>query len=75
MSFLPVIVPILIVSQRESNYDNFVEYCKARRKGFEGLQKYDQPLIEVSKVPTVLNHLNPTSRPVTTSTKSPAKCA
>ena len=60
--------------QRESNYDNLVEYCKARRKGFESLQKYDQPLVEVSKVPAVQNHLNPTSRPATTSTKSPAKC-
>lgn len=61
-------------SQREAEYENLVEYCKGRRKGFEGLKDYDQPLIEVSKVPAVLNRLNPTSRPMTESTKSPAKC-
>jgi len=62
------------IAQREGNYENFVEYCKARRKGFEGLEDYAQPLIEVSRVHTVTNHLNPTSRPSTASKKDPAKC-
>lgn len=60
--------------QREANYENLVEYCKARRKGFEGLKDYTQPLIEVSKVPGVMNHLTPGSQSMTTSSKAPAKC-
>lgn len=61
-------------AQREASYENLVEYCRARRKGFEGLEDYTQPLIEVSYVPVVANHLNPTSRPVAESKKNPAKC-
>ncbi|KIJ70179.1 hypothetical protein HYDPIDRAFT_78543 [Hydnomerulius pinastri MD-312] len=58
-------------SPREAEYANLVEYCKARRKGFDGLQDYTQPLIEVSKVAGVTNHLNPIFRPLT----GPAKAA
>ncbi|KIJ56735.1 hypothetical protein M422DRAFT_57385 [Sphaerobolus stellatus SS14] len=60
-------------SPREASYDNLVEYCKARRKGFEGLEDYSQPLVEVSRVPAVTNLLNPSSRPFTSSKKNPAK--
>lgn len=49
--------------QRESTYENHIEYCRARRKGFEGLQNDHQPLIEVSRIPALLNRLNPASRP------------
>ncbi|GJJ07506.1 hypothetical protein Clacol_001708 [Clathrus columnatus] len=49
-------------SSRESSYDNFFEYCKARRRGFEGLEDYSQPLIEVDRVPAITNLLNPTFR-------------
>ena len=51
-----------------------VEYCKEHRKGFEGLQNYEQPLIEVSKVSAAVNRLNPTARQLTASTKHSAKC-
>ncbi|KAF7966789.1 hypothetical protein HWV62_36991 [Athelia sp. TMB] len=61
-------------SDREFEYGSFLEYCKARRKGFEGLQKHDQPLLEVARVPTILNNLNPTSRPATLALKVPVKC-
>ncbi|KAH7887826.1 hypothetical protein F5I97DRAFT_1952052 [Phlebopus sp. FC_14] len=60
-------------SPREAGYANFVDYCKARRKGFEGLHDYDQPLIEVSKVAGVTSHLNPIIKPFTEHTKTAAK--
>ncbi|KAL0949733.1 hypothetical protein HGRIS_009773 [Hohenbuehelia grisea] len=60
-------------SAREAEYANFLEYCKARRKGFEGLQDENQPLIQVSKCQAFLNRLNPTSRNLTESTKASAK--
>ncbi|KAH9947264.1 hypothetical protein B0H21DRAFT_345297 [Amylocystis lapponica] len=60
-------------SVREAGYANFVEHCKARRKGFEGLKNYDQPMIEVSLVPSVVNNLNPTSAPSIPASKTPAK--
>ncbi|KAH7922454.1 hypothetical protein BV22DRAFT_656663 [Leucogyrophana mollusca] len=60
-------------SPREAEYANLVEYCKARRKGFEGLQDYNQPLIEVSKVAGVTNRLNPIFKPVPDSSKASAK--
>ncbi|GLB33718.1 putative PAZ domain containing protein [Lyophyllum shimeji] len=49
-------------SPREAGYDNILAYCAAR-KGFEKLQDENQPLIEVSTIPAVLNQLDPTSRP------------
>ncbi|KAG6837555.1 hypothetical protein H0H93_007736 [Arthromyces matolae] len=50
-------------SPREADFDNILESIIARRKGFKALQNNHQPLIEVSSIPTVLNVLNPTSRP------------
>ncbi|THH00410.1 hypothetical protein EW026_g2116 [Hermanssonia centrifuga] len=49
------------------------EYCKSRRKDFEGLNNDNQPLIEVSLVPPAVNALSPTSKPVAAHTKYPAK--
>ncbi|KAF9247216.1 hypothetical protein BU15DRAFT_39362 [Melanogaster broomeanus] len=60
-------------SPREAEYANLVEYCKARRKGFEGLLDYTQPLIEVSKAAIVGNHLNPSLGPVTEPVKVAVK--
>ncbi|KAI0069087.1 ribonuclease III [Artomyces pyxidatus] len=60
-------------SPREAAYGNFEEYCKARRNGFEGLKTYDQPMIEVERVPPVLNRLDPGSKPLPESLKAPAK--
>ena len=64
----------LIFSQREKDYENMLEYCKARRKGFTELQNVNQPLIQVDQVPSVVNSLNPSSRPPAETKRSPAKC-
>ncbi|KAG5638993.1 hypothetical protein H0H81_007901 [Sphagnurus paluster] len=50
-------------SPREAEYENLLALHKARRVEFEGLQDEHQPLIEVSPLPSVLNQLNPASRP------------
>lgn len=63
-----------LFTQRESNYPNLFEFCKAKRKGLETLTNFDQPIIEVSKVQPILNHLNPTSKPPSSTSKSPARC-
>ncbi|RDB22674.1 Dicer-like protein 1 [Hypsizygus marmoreus] len=60
-------------SPREADYDSLLAFCQARRKGFDGLKDYRQPLIEVSTTPAILNCLNPASRPVPVPTKSHAK--
>ncbi|KAJ8501426.1 hypothetical protein ONZ51_g579 [Trametes cubensis] len=60
-------------SPREAEYPNFLEYCKARRKDFEGLEDEKQPMIEVSAVPGVLNNLHPMSAPQTPPAKAPLK--
>jgi endoribonuclease Dicer len=65
---------LTFIMQREAEYGSLLGYCKARRKNFEGLQDYRQPIIEVSKVPYVLNRLNPTSRELTPSMEMPTKC-
>lgn len=62
-----------IDSPRESNYPNLFEFCKAKRKGLETLTNFNQPIIEVSKVQPILNHLNPTSKPPSSTSKSPAR--
>ncbi|KAF8138575.1 hypothetical protein EV363DRAFT_1394017 [Boletus edulis] len=59
--------------EREAGYANLVEYCKARRKCFEGLSDYSQPLIEVSGVTVSGNHLNPTTRVATEPVKAAVK--
>lgn len=52
-----------------------IEYCKARRKCFEGLSDYSQPLVEVSGVAVAGNHLNPTTRAAATEpVKAAVKC-
>jgi endoribonuclease Dicer len=63
-----------LFTQRESNYPNLFEFCKAKRKGLETLTNFDQPIIEVSKVQPILNHLNPTSKPPSSTSKSPTRC-
>lgn len=60
-------------SPREAGYSNFVEYCKARRKGFDGLRDYQQPMIEVAKIAGVSNHLNPVFQPLAVPTRAGAK--
>ncbi|KAI6047271.1 hypothetical protein EDC04DRAFT_2622522 [Pisolithus marmoratus] len=61
-------------SPREAGYGSFVEYCKARRKGFESLQDYQQPMIEVTKITSVSNHLNPVFKPLAEPARAVAKC-
>ncbi|KAF8897452.1 hypothetical protein BD779DRAFT_1608060 [Infundibulicybe gibba] len=56
-------------SVREASYENLLDFCKSKRKGFDGLRDCNQPIIEVSPLPTVINHLNPTAW----STGEPAK--
>ncbi|KAJ3502176.1 hypothetical protein NLJ89_g9005 [Agrocybe chaxingu] len=60
-------------SPREARYLSLFDFCKAKRKNLEELKNYSQAIIEVSKVSAVLNHLNPTAKPPSNSTKSPAK--
>jgi endoribonuclease Dicer len=47
---------------KDAKYENVFEWCKAKRKGFEGLVDYTQPLIEVSNLPAIINRLQPTAR-------------
>ncbi|KAJ3869715.1 hypothetical protein EV359DRAFT_69777 [Lentinula novae-zelandiae] len=49
-------------------YENLVEFCKAHRRGFEGLKDYTQPLLEVSLFPSFIDRLNPAAAPFTPST-------
>ncbi|PIL36734.1 Dicer [Ganoderma sinense ZZ0214-1] len=60
-------------SPREDGYDNFLEYCKARCKEFQGLEDVNQPMIEVNVVPGIVNNLHPTSAPPTPPAKLPLK--
>ncbi|KAI0939123.1 hypothetical protein AcV5_000626 [Taiwanofungus camphoratus] len=61
-------------SPREAGYDNLIEYCRARRKSFEGLKNYNQPIIQVSPAPAIVNNLNPTCKPsVSPPTQAPVK--
>ncbi|KAG1874526.1 hypothetical protein DFJ58DRAFT_315470 [Suillus subalutaceus] len=60
-------------SPREAEYANILEYCRARRKGFQGLQDNNQPLIEVSKATAVLNRLNPVHKPLIETNKTSPK--
>ncbi|KAJ4482678.1 hypothetical protein C8R41DRAFT_922061 [Lentinula lateritia] len=55
-------------------YENLVEFCKAHRRGFEGLKDYTQPLLEVSLFPSFIDRLNPAAAPFTPST-SQHKCS
>ncbi|KAF8192504.1 hypothetical protein BJ912DRAFT_263253 [Pholiota molesta] len=59
-------------SPREASYDNLFHFCKIKRRGLETLEDFTQPIIEVAKCHTIMNHLNPTSKPPSNN-KSPAK--
>ena len=61
--------------QREAEYPNFLEYCKARIKDFQGIEDEKQPMIEVKVIPAPVNNLHPTSGPPTASNRPPLKCA
>jgi hypothetical protein len=50
------------VEQRVDKFSTLVDFCKAKRKGFEGLVDYGQPLIEVSNLPSLINRLTPTAK-------------
>ncbi|KAI0829411.1 hypothetical protein BC628DRAFT_1360416 [Trametes gibbosa] len=60
-------------SPREADFPNFLEYCKARRKDFAGLEDEKQPMVEVVAVPAVINNLHPMSTPPTPPAKMPLK--
>ncbi|CDO74080.1 hypothetical protein BN946_scf185043.g130 [Trametes cinnabarina] len=60
-------------SAREADYSNFLEYCKARRKDFAGIEDEKQPMVEVAAVPAALNNLHPMSVPPTPPSKAPLK--
>ncbi|KAF9534830.1 hypothetical protein CPB83DRAFT_901776 [Crepidotus variabilis] len=60
-------------SVREINFDSLWDFCKSKRKGLETLKNNDQPIVEVAKIHAVLNHLNPTTKPPSGSSKFPAK--
>ncbi|GJE84689.1 ribonuclease III [Phanerochaete sordida] len=50
----------------------YLEYCKSRVKDFQGLKDHNQPLIEVSLAPPVVDTLAPASKAVPTA-KNPAR--
>ncbi|KAH9853812.1 ribonuclease III [Lenzites betulinus] len=60
-------------SPREAEFPNFLEYCKARRKDFAGLEDEKQPMVEVAAVPAVINNLHPMCTPQTPPAKVPLK--
>ncbi|RDX53098.1 hypothetical protein OH76DRAFT_1344263 [Lentinus brumalis] len=60
-------------SPREAEYPNFLEYCKARIKDFQGLDDEKQPMIEVKVIPAPVNNLHPTSGPPTPPGRAPLK--
>ncbi|PVF99771.1 hypothetical protein CPB86DRAFT_756304 [Serendipita vermifera] len=49
-------------------FNNLIDLCKAKRKGFEGVLDNDQPLIEVSSLPGLVNRLSPIARQNTDTT-------
>ncbi|RPD61964.1 hypothetical protein L226DRAFT_463450 [Lentinus tigrinus ALCF2SS1-7] len=60
-------------SPREAEYPNFLEYCKARIKDFQGLDDENQHMIEVKVIPAPVNNLHPTSGPPTPPGRPPLK--
>ena len=62
--------------KREAHHENLFDFCKSKRKGLDNLnlENFEQPIIEVSKLPGILNNLNPTSKLPCNPSKSPAKC-
>ncbi|KAJ7591157.1 hypothetical protein C8J56DRAFT_1003709 [Mycena floridula] len=49
-------------STREAEYENLLDYCKNRQKGFGGLQDYKQAIVKVVQLQTTVDPLNPASR-------------
>ncbi|KZO93295.1 ribonuclease III [Calocera viscosa TUFC12733] len=60
-------------SSREQAYASILDFCRAKRRGFEGVDDEAQPLLEVDKVLGPLNRLSPLCRLPTTARKLPAK--
>ncbi|KZT58796.1 ribonuclease III [Calocera cornea HHB12733] len=60
-------------SPREQEYASILDYCRAKRRGFEGVQDESQPLIEVDKVPEPLTRLSPHCRFHVNTKRIPAK--
>ncbi|KIM21363.1 hypothetical protein M408DRAFT_104950 [Serendipita vermifera MAFF 305830] len=59
------LTPLESLVRVDAKLSNLVDYCKAKRKGFEGLVDYGQPLIEVSNLPGLINRLSPTGKTFT----------
>ncbi|KAF9569018.1 ribonuclease III [Agrocybe pediades] len=63
-----------IDSPRETRYKNLFEFCKSKRKGLTTLTDLEQPIVEVTKIDPVMNHLTPSSKPpAAASPKFPVK--
>ncbi|PPQ92348.1 LOW QUALITY PROTEIN: hypothetical protein CVT25_008698 [Psilocybe cyanescens] len=60
-------------SRREASYESLFDFCRSKRKGLETLSDFNQPIIEVAKVHSIINNLNPTSKAPASTSKSPAK--
>nr|GAT54023.1 predicted protein [Mycena chlorophos] len=58
-------------SPREAAYANLLEYCKAVRKNFEGLDDEGQALIEIESVFATVSHLDPAAPQVATGPQPP----
>ncbi|KAI0035664.1 hypothetical protein K488DRAFT_42913 [Vararia minispora EC-137] len=58
---------------REETYENFLGYVAEHRQNFEGIEKEDQPMIEVTRVLPVQNLLHPAYKHVSESVKLPTK--
>ncbi|KAI0079680.1 ribonuclease III [Panus rudis PR-1116 ss-1] len=51
-------------SPREAGYSSFLEYCKSRRRDFGELRNNDQPMLEVTPIPPLLDFTSPAPRTV-----------
>ncbi|KAF8640108.1 hypothetical protein AX17_001344 [Amanita inopinata Kibby_2008] len=60
-------------NSRESGFKTLLESCKSKSQSFPGVGDYEQPIIQVSLIEPHANYLNPTSRPQTPLSKTPAK--
>ncbi|KAF5317594.1 hypothetical protein D9611_014873 [Ephemerocybe angulata] len=60
-------------TEREAEHDSYLAFVQANRKGFEGLEDNEQPLLEVDKVLGAVNNLNPRVREFVASSKAVAR--
>ncbi|KAF6762700.1 hypothetical protein DFP72DRAFT_1060951 [Ephemerocybe angulata] len=60
-------------TEREAEHDSYLAFVEANRKGFEGLEDNEQPLLEVDKVLGAVNNLNPRVREFVASSKAVAR--